>query len=104
MTTRDAEDPTPGGAARTASQHEELRSLAAIAHDQGVSTVVVADDDQPLAAVVPIGFLREVTSGRIRKVYQAAVDRDAAHGETVSHADAAAALGVDEHGRPRRAA
>ena len=72
--------------------------LATRAFSEGVTSVVVTDDEAKteLAAVVPIGLLNELAHARMEEAAQAAADRDATAGPAISQEDLMTALGLGE--------
>ena len=89
---------------RASAEEVSLADLAERAHDEDATTIVVNGQGEQLAAVVPIGRLAEVARARISAAVGAVAERDAAHGEIVEHPVLMQQHGVDERGRPVRAA
>ncbi len=85
-----------------------LPDLAGRARRDGVTTVLVdeAHGGEQIAALVPLRMLDEVTDARIREVARRAELRGADDEEStgIAHAEAMAALGLDEHGLRSQAA
>ena len=91
--------------AHTASVKEagpNLRALTLQARDAGETVVLTDDDGEPVAAIVPLRALEDVTRARIDETARAAAELG--DDEVIEHGEAMDRLGLSELGRPLRAA